>query len=109
MCPWGADSVIWDTQYTSSSAMMGEQVFRGVCLGPASYQNKCSPNMSTKTQQLHALVCGGSIGGLMTAHALLKAGCSVTVLERAASVSSAGAVRIALFRERSLGCFERLA
>ena len=37
------------------------------------------------------MVCGGSIGGLMAAHALIKAGCKVTVLERAKSVSSAGA------------------
>ena len=42
--------------------------------------------------QLEALVVGGSIGGLMAAHALLKAGCTVAVLERAPSVSSAGAV-----------------
>ena len=39
-----------------------------------------------------ALVVGGSIGGIMAAHALLKAGCSVTVLEKAPAVSSAGAV-----------------
>ncbi len=44
--------------------------------------------------KLNALVIGGSIGGLSTAHALLRAGCGVTVLERAPEVSgnSLGAV-----------------
>ena len=47
------------------------------------------------SKAIHALVIGGSIGGLSAAHALLKAGCRVTVLERAPSVSgnSLGAVR----------------
>ena len=47
------------------------------------------------TNALHALVIGGSIGGLSAAHALLRAGCRVTVLERAPQVSgnSLGAVR----------------
>ena len=43
---------------------------------------------------ISALVIGGSIGGLSAAHALLRAGCRVTVLERAPAVSgnSLGAV-----------------
>ena len=46
------------------------------------------------TNRISALVIGGSIGGLSAAHALLRAGCRVTVLERAPSVSgnSLGAV-----------------
>lgn len=48
------------------------------------------------SKALSALVIGGSIGGLSTAHALLRAGCRVTVLERAPQVSgnSLGAVRV---------------
>ena len=44
--------------------------------------------------RISALVIGGSIGGLSAAHALLAAGCRVTVLERAPAVSgnSLGAV-----------------
>ncbi len=51
--------------------------------------------------KLNALVIGGSIGGLSTAHALLRAGCGVTVLERAPEVSgnSLGAVSHLLFPE----------
>ncbi|KAL3146900.1 hypothetical protein ABBQ38_014872 [Trebouxia sp. C0009 RCD-2024] len=37
--------------------------------------------------KISALVIGGSIGGLSAAHALLRAGCRVTVLERAPAVS----------------------
>ena len=40
------------------------------------------------------IVVGGSVGGLSAAYALLQAGCSVRVLERAAEVNSpTGAVR----------------
>lgn len=48
------------------------------------------------SKALNALVIGGSIGGLSTAHALLRAGGRVTVLERAPQVSgnSLGAVSI---------------
>lgn len=39
------------------------------------------------------VIIGGSVGGLSTAAALRKAGCEVTVLERAASiVATTGAV-----------------
>lgn len=39
------------------------------------------------------VIIGGSVGGLSTAVALRKAGCEVTVLERAASiVATTGAV-----------------
>ena len=55
------------------------------------------------TARLNALVIGGSIGGLSTAHALLRAGCDVTVLERAPEVSgnSLGAVSRCLFHKRN--------
>jgi 2-polyprenyl-6-methoxyphenol hydroxylase-like FAD-dependent oxidoreductase len=38
------------------------------------------------------VIVGGSCGGLACAHALLKAGCHVTVFERASSITAAGAV-----------------
>ena len=39
------------------------------------------------------IIVGGSCGGLACAHALLKSGkCRVTVLERAPSITAAGAV-----------------
>ncbi len=42
---------------------------------------------------LDVIIIGGSCGGLACAHALLKRGrCKVTVLERASSISAAGAV-----------------
>lgn len=58
---------------------------------PAVIARDTHVDMSAK---LNALVMGGSIGGLSTAHALLRAGCGVTVLERAPEVSgnSLGAV-----------------
>lgn len=40
-----------------------------------------------------AIISGGSIGGLSTAHALLRAGLEVLVFEKSSSVSAAGAVR----------------
>ena len=44
---------------------------------------------------LDVLVIGGSIGGVSCALSLLKVrGCKVTVLERASSISAAGAVRL---------------
>ena len=51
------------------------------------------------SKAITVLVIGGSIGGLSAAHALLRAGCRVTVLERAPSVSgnSLGAVRLFAF------------
>ncbi len=53
--------------------------------------------------KLNALVIGGSIGGLSTAHALLRAGCGVTVLERAPEVSgnSLGAVSHSVFHKQN--------
>lgn len=45
-----------------------------------------------------AVIVGGSVGGLITAHALIKAGWEVTVLEQSPSISPAGAVRGWLFR-----------
>ncbi len=46
--------------------------------------------MSTKV-----VIIGGSVGGVSTAVALRKAGCDVTVLERAASiVATTGAVSL---------------
>lgn len=41
---------------------------------------------------LEVVVIGGSVGGLAAAHALLRAGCSVTVFERSQRVAAAGAV-----------------
>lgn len=41
---------------------------------------------------MNIVIVGGSCGGLACAHALLKAGCHVTVLERASSITAAGAV-----------------
>jgi heterodisulfide reductase subunit A-like polyferredoxin len=41
---------------------------------------------------LEVVIIGGSVGGLSVAHALLRAGCSVNVYERAEKVASAGAV-----------------
>ena len=50
-------------------------------------------------QNLEVIIIGGSVGGLACAHALLQAGnCSITIFERASSVSAAGAVRAALSR-----------
>ncbi|KAK9828478.1 hypothetical protein WJX72_000211 [[Myrmecia] bisecta] len=43
------------------------------------------------TTTVRVVVVGGSIGGLACAHALLKAGFEVTVLERASHIASAGA------------------
>ena len=42
---------------------------------------------------MRVIVVGGSIAGCACAHALLKIGCEVIVLERATSVTAAGAVR----------------
>ena len=45
-------------------------------------------------RRLDVVIVGGSCGGLACAHALLKTErCNVTVLERASSISAAGAVR----------------
>ena len=45
-------------------------------------------------RELDIIIIGGSCGGLACAHALLKTGlCKITVLERASSISEAGAVR----------------
>ena len=41
---------------------------------------------------VRVIVCGGSIGGLSAALNLLKAGCEVTVYERASAIQPAGAV-----------------
>lgn len=46
---------------------------------------------------VQVIVIGGSVGGVSTAVALRKAGCNVTVLERAANiVPTTGAVRSAV-------------
>lgn len=45
---------------------------------------------------LDVVVIGGSVGGLAVAHALLRAGCSVIVCERAERVAAAGAVSLGL-------------
>ena len=42
---------------------------------------------------MRVIIVGGSIAGCACAHALLKIGCEVVVLERATSVTAAGAVR----------------
>jgi len=41
---------------------------------------------------MKVIIVGGSICGCACAHALLKIGCEVVVLERATSVTAAGAV-----------------
>lgn len=47
----------------------------------------------SKEPLLDVIVVGGSCGGLACAHALMKTGrCKLTVLERASSISAAGAV-----------------
>ena len=46
-----------------------------------------------RDDSIDVVIIGGSCGGLACAHALLKTGrCNVTVLERASSISAAGAV-----------------
>lgn len=47
---------------------------------------------------LDVVVVGGSIGGVSCALALLKQGCKVTVLEKASSITAAGAVSPAVPR-----------
>ena len=49
----------------------------------------------TEHDTLDVIIVGGSCGGLACAHALLgSAKCRVTVLERASSITAAGAVMI---------------
>ena len=49
----------------------------------------------SEQQKVRVVIVGGSVGGLACAHALLQAGtCTVTVFERASSISAAGAVRL---------------
>lgn len=50
-------------------------------------------------RQLEAVVVGGSIAGLSVAHALLKAGCKVTVLERAAGKAHSAGAGLGLDRD----------
>ena len=47
---------------------------------------------ATTASDMKAIIVGGSICGCACAHALLKIGCEVVVLERATSVTAAGAV-----------------
>ena len=42
---------------------------------------------------MHVLISGGSVGGLIAAHALLQADCDVTVYEQSPTIKAAGAVR----------------
>ena len=79
-----------DAACVSSGQARRTSVISSVRRTPCIPFNLCAKMV--RPPRLHALICGGSIGGLTAAHALLKAGCSVTVLERASSVSSAGAV-----------------
>ncbi|DBA89990.1 TPA: hypothetical protein ACH3X2_004363 [Trebouxia sp. C0005] len=61
-----------------------------VALAPRTLHTSAIATLDTHVEmsaKLNALVIGGSIGGLSTAHALLRAGCGVTVLERAPEVS----------------------
>ena len=53
------------------------------------------------------VVIGGSVGGVSTAVALRKAGCHVTVLERAAAiVATTGAVCFDAALTRSVSCMQ---
>ena len=49
---------------------------------------------------MRVIIVGGSIAGCACAHALLKIGYEVVVLERATSVTAAGAVRELAWRQR---------
>ena len=62
----------------------------------------------TKTV-LDVVVVGGSIGGVSCALALLKQGCKVIVLEKASSITAAGAVSPAVSKlERALNRLDNL-
>ena len=52
--------------------------------------------MGKQSTEPVVVVVGGSIGGLSCALALLKLGCNITVLEKASSITAAGAVSAAL-------------
>lgn len=59
-------------------------------------QLPASVSMGKPGEMLQVVVVGGSIGGISCALALLKLGCNVTVLEKASSITAAGAVSAAV-------------